>query len=178
MSVTLRDAKRSPEDQSWIQAAYPAYLEELASVTHSGTGVFPIFGEHGAREGELLARWFRDDRSHPVVILASGRPAGFALVSRPLIQPTGKDDVAFRMAEFYIEKSHRRRGVGRIAAILLFSRFAGQWEVVEATANSAAIEFWRRTVMAHTSGRYEERVRNGEVRQRFLSSNSPGLGRA
>jgi hypothetical protein len=31
--------------------------------------------------------------------------------------------------------------------------------------------------MEYTRGRYDERVRDGEVRQRFLSSNSPGLGR-
>lgn len=178
MSVTLRDAKRSDEDQLWIQSVYPEYLDELSEVSHSGTGVFPVFGEHGARHAELLARWFRDDRSHPLLILDGGRAAGFALVARPFAAAPAADAAEYRMAEFFIRRSHRRRGVGRTAATLIFSRFAGRWEIVEAAANEEALRFWRRTVMEYTRGRYDERVRDGEVRQRFQSSNSPGLGRS
>ncbi len=178
MSVTLRDAKRSDEDQLWIQSIYPEYLDELAEVSRSGTGVFPVLGEHGARHAELLARWFRDDRSHPLLILDSGRASGFALVARPPAIPAAANAAEYRMAEFYVRRTCRRRGVGRVAAGLIFSRFAGRWEIVEATANDHAVRFWRRTVMEYTRGHYDERVRDGEVRQRFQTSNSPGLGRA
>jgi predicted acetyltransferase len=177
MTVTLRDAKGAADDRRWIQAVYPEYLDELARVSHTGTGVFPVFGEHGPRDDELLARWFRDDRSHPVLILESGRPAGFALVSRPLVPPRTSADAEFRMAEFFVRSAYRRRGVGRAAAELLFSRFAGRWEVSEAIANAEAVQFWRRVVMAYTRGRYDERVADGEVRQRFTSSNTPWQGR-
>lgn len=178
MSVTLRDAQGSPTDQRWIQSVYPEYLAELAEVSRSGTGAFPIIGEHGPREAELLARWFRDDRSHPLLILEDGCAAGFALVSRPLVAPAAPGPAGYRMAEFFVRRDFRRRGVGSMAAALIFSRFAGSWEVSEAAANSEAVKFWRRTVMAYTRGRYDERVRNGEVRQQFVSSNSPGLGRS
>ena len=178
MSVTLRDAKRSDEDQLWIKSVYPEYLDELAEVSRSGTGVFPVFGEHGSRHEELLARWFRDDRSHPLLILDAGRGAGFALVARPLAGTATAESAEYRMAEFFIRRAFRRRGVGRIAAGLIFSRFAGRWEIIEASANDNAVRFWRRTVMDYTRGHYDERVRDSEVRQRFQSSNSPGLGRA
>ena len=178
MSVTLRDARALAEDRRWVQLVYPEYIEELAEVSRSGTGVFPITGEHGPREAELLARWFRDDRSHPLLILEGGQPAGFALVSRPLVGPSAGGAVGYRMAEFFVQKAFRRRGIGRAAAGLIFSRFAGQWEVTESTTNAEAVSFWRRTVMQYTRGDYEERVRDGEVRQRFVSSNSPGLGRS
>jgi predicted acetyltransferase len=178
MSVTLRDARRSEEDQRWIQAVYPEYLDELSRSMHSNTGVFPVLGEHGERHAELLARWFRDDRSHPVLLLSDGRPAGFALVSRPLVPTTARDAVEYRMAEFFVRPTHRRRGIGRAAAALLFSRFAGRWEISEATTNVRAVDFWRQTVMGYTRGRYDERVRDGEVRQRFTSSNAPLLDKA
>jgi predicted acetyltransferase len=181
MSVTLRDARGSAEDRGWVQSVYPEYIEELSEVSRSGTGVFPIIGEHGPREAELLARWFRDDRSHPLLILDTTKPAGFALVSRPLLRATGPAAAhvaEFRMAEFFIRRAFRRRGIGRVAAGLIFSRFAGQWEVAEASTNAEAVNFWRRTIMQYTRGRYDERVRDGEVRQHFLSSNSPGLGRS
>jgi len=170
MTVALRDARRSLDDRRFIGAIYPEYLDELSAVSNApGTGAFPVYGEHGQRHEELLARWFRDDRSHPLVILDTGRPSGFALVARPLFAtPEGYE---YRMAEFYIRQNSRRRGIGRAAAGLIFSRFAGRWEVSEAVANHRAIEFWRRTVMAYTGGRYDERVRDGEVRQRFTSAN-------
>jgi predicted acetyltransferase len=178
MTVSLRDAKASPDDRRWIQAVYPEYLEELARVTHAGTGVFPVYGEHGPREDELLARWFRDDRSHPLLILEDGRPAGFALVARPLVPPRAPTDTEFRMAEFFVRRTHRRRGIGRLAAELILSRFAGRWEVSEATANADAVAFWRQVVGAYTRGRYEERSVDGEIRQRFTTSNPPGSNRA
>jgi predicted acetyltransferase len=177
MTVSLRDAKGSADDRRWIHGVYPEYLEELARATHAGTGVFPVFGEHGPRDDELLARWFRDDRSHPLLILDDGRAAGFALVSRPLVPPRTAADAEYRMAEFFVRRSHRRRGIGRAAAELIFSRFAGRWEIAEALANADAVSFWRRVVLAYTRGRYDERVADGEVRQRFTSSNTPWMGR-
>jgi predicted acetyltransferase len=121
MSVTLRDAKRSDDDQLWIKSVYPEYLDELAEVSRSGTGVFPVLGEHGARHAELLARWFRDDRSHPLLILDGGRAAGFALVARPLAGTVTTDAVEYRMAEFFIRRSFRRRASSSAA-----SRVAGR----------------------------------------------------
>jgi predicted acetyltransferase len=177
MSISLRDALAAADDRRWIQSVYPEYLEELAEVTHAGTGAFPIYGEeHGPRDQELLARWFRDDRSHPLLILAAGRAAGFALVSRPLVPARGSA-AEYRMAEFFVRRTFRRRGVGRAAAGLIFSRFAGRWEVSEAAANAEAVQFWRRVIAAYTRGHYDERAANGEVQQRFTSTNSPLLGR-
>jgi len=177
MSVSLRDAKGSAADRLWIQGAFPEYLQELARVSAASTGVFPVLGEHGARDGELLARWFRDDRSHPVLILDGGRAAGFALVSRPLMTAKAGAAPEFRMAEFFVHPRNRRRGIGRAAAVLLFSRFAGQWEVAEATGNAEAVSFWRDVITDYTHGRYQERVRDGEVRQSFVSGSSASLAR-
>jgi predicted acetyltransferase len=171
MTVSLRDAKGAPDDRQWIQAVYPEYLEELAQVSQIGTGVFPVYGEHGQRDSELLARWFRDERSHPLLILESGRPVGFALVSRPLVAKPAATP-SYRLAEFFIRRTSRRRGLGRAAALLIFSRFAGQWEVGESASNVEAIAFWRRVILAFTRGRYTERTADGEVRQ-FFASESP-----
>jgi len=52
---------------------------------------------------------------------------------------------------------------------LIFSRFAGTWEIMEYMRNPDAVTFWRRVVAAYTQGRYRERVANGEVRQWFDS---------
>ena len=107
------------------------------------------------------------DRSAALLtILDDQRPAGFAKVVRET-QASRRSD--FRMAEFFIAREHRRRGVGRSAVRLILDRFAGRWEIVEYTRNPGAVQFWRRVVAAYTHGDYRERNTAGEVRQYFSS---------
>jgi hypothetical protein len=73
------------------------------------------------------------------------------------------------MSEFFVRKQHRRVGMGRDAATLIFDRFAGDWEIVEYLRNPGAVAFWRQVVAAIAAGRYTERSRHGEVQQRFKS---------
>lgn len=50
------------------------------------------------------------------------------------------------MAEFFIVRKHRGRGVGALAAAIVFSRQPGSWEVAVARKNTHAREFWRNTI--------------------------------
>jgi predicted acetyltransferase len=164
VSVTLRDSRSSPDDRAWIRAVYRDYLSEL-SVAKSG--LFPALGEWDARENEFLTGWFSDHASHPFVILDSGVRVGFALVTRP---PGG---ARHRLSEFFIVASARRRGLGRAAAQLLFSRFGGEWEIVEDEQNRAALAFWRSVIGALTQGRFRESRSGGEVRHLFQVAGRP-----
>jgi predicted acetyltransferase len=163
--VTLHDARSSEDDRAWIRAAYRDYLAEL-SASHSG--LFPIHAAWPSREAELVATWFRDSSSKPFVIRADGRRSGFALVGQCIAWPPGAPQ--FRMSEFFVTPAVRRRGVGARAATLLFSRFDGEWEVLEDEANRDALAFWRRVIGAHTGGRFRETREAGEVRQRFRTN--------
>lgn len=167
MPVSIRDAQHSESDRAWIQKQYTEYLDDLSRMTMN-TGVFPASGEYGEREAELMARWFADDSSHPLVILKDERPVGFALVSRPLRNQRSRTD--FRMAEFFITSAARRRGAGRDAANLIFNRFAGSWEIMEFLYNKPAVKFWRSVVGQYTGGRFQESVAHGEIRQVFNST--------
>jgi predicted acetyltransferase len=75
----------------------------------------------------------------------------------------------YSMAEFFIARAWRRRGIGAQAVRLLLDRFTGQWLITEHLINKAAVEFWRRVVAAYTGSTYQERIVNGEVHQRFES---------
>lgn len=170
MAVSIRDAKRSPEDRKWIQSVYRDYLSDLATLN---TGIFPVLGEFGHREPDLLARWFADDRSHPLLILKDDQPAGFALIVRPPVMSPARPVVDHRLSEFFVLRRYRRLGVGRDAAQLIFNRFAGEWEVTEYLRNAGAVSFWRRIISAYTRGTYTERITDGEVRQQFRSVPGP-----
>lgn len=162
MPVTLRDARDSEADREWIRAVYRSYLSELSA---SKSGLFPALGEWNARESEFLAGWFSDASAHPFVILQDGTRVGFALVTRPASFPRRTAD--YRMAEFFVVDTARRRGVGAGAAALLFSRFSGDWEVVEDEYNRPALGFWRRVIGQQTGGRFVESRSAGEVCHRF-----------
>ncbi len=162
MPVTLRDARDSAVDRTWIRAAYRDYLSELSA---SKSGLFPISGEWPGREDDFLAGWFTDPSTHPFVIFLEGERTGFALVARPPDFP--RRPVDFRMSDFFVVRPARRRGVGAGAATLLFTRFAGRWEVVEDEYNRVALLFWRRVIGRHSGGRYTELRGAGEVCHRF-----------
>lgn len=163
MSVSIRDAYNSPQDRLWIQRQYPEYLQDLSELSMN-TGTFPAYRE---REAELMARWFADDSSHPLIILKDERPAGFALVSRP--PRNQREQIDFCMAEFFISPRSRRLGIGRDAARLIFNRFAGTWEIMEFLYNKPAVAFWRSIVSEYTESKFRETLANGEVRQVFRS---------
>lgn len=160
----LRDPRDSPEDRDWIRSVYRDYLSELY-VSASRSGIFPALGEWDARENEFLAGWFSDRSAHPFVILNGADRVGFVLVSRPPSFP--HTNVDFRMSEFFVISSARRRGVASSVVDLLFARFNGEWEVLEDEHNRSALAFWRRVIGRHTSGRYRETRNAGEVRHRF-----------
>lgn len=173
MPVSIRDARNTEADRQWIRRNYAEYLQDLTQLSMN-TGVFPVHGEHGDREQELMARWFADDSSLPLILLKNDRPAGFALVSRPLRNQ--RDVIDYRMAEFFVSPANRRLGVGRDAAQLIFSRFEGTWEITEFLHNKPAVAFWRSIVSQITAGRFRESVAHGEVRQVF-STKKPAPSR-
>ena len=165
MTVSVRDARASPSDRLWIENVYRDYLDDLAPLN---TGIFPILPEVGHREPDQISRWFADSGSYPLVILKSMVAVGFAMVGRAAAI-AGRPDVDYRMAEFFIARSERRRGIGQTAVQIILHRYAGRWEINEYLRNPVAVNFWRRVVAAHTRGDYQEKIVNGEVRHLFQS---------
>ncbi len=161
MTVTVRDARAHATDRRWIESVYREYLDDLGLLN---TGIFPAMGEIGHREPDQLRSWFVDGTVTPMTILDEGQPAGFALVARDGRQARQCD---FRMAEFFVSRPFRRRGVGRSAVRLILDRFAGRWEIVEYARNPDAVKFWRSVVTAYTRGDFKERNANGEIHQFF-----------
>ena len=98
--------------------------------------------------------WRRDDRQH-FIVRVGGRPAGFALV-REL--PTVAGAPVREMAEFFVLRTYRRRGIGTRVARALFARFRGRWEVAVLTWNPAR-RFWRGVIRRAAVGRVVIRPR-------------------
>jgi predicted acetyltransferase len=174
VTVSVRDARGNARDREWIENVYRDYLDDLSPLN---TGVFSAtsLGEIGYSPQDQLSRWFGDYSVHPLVIMRGTDPVGFAMVAQGGAGP-GRAAVDYRMAEFFVTRTFRRRGVGRSAVELILNRFAGKWEITEYLRNPVAVAFWRRVVAAYTQGRYQERVTNGEVRQLFESGAQRATG--
>jgi predicted acetyltransferase len=117
-----------------------------------------------------LQRWYSDPSATLLLILDESKPAGFAMVAR---ETRATRTVDYRMAEFFIARDYRRRGLGRNAVRLILDRFAGRWEIVEYQRNPTAVSFWRKVLLAYTGGNLREKSVNGEVRQHFSSVRRP-----
>ena len=166
MPVSIRDVRHSKPDRLWIQSVYGEYIESLADLN---TGLFSVIGANNPHDDEIFAHWFSSDQSHPLLILQGMDAVGFALVTRPRIPAAGEKAADYRMSEFFIRMRHRRSGIGRDAATLIFDRFAGDWEIVEYMRHPGSVAFWRHVVARYSTGRFTERSRNGEIQQRFAS---------
>jgi predicted acetyltransferase len=166
MSISVRDLRRSAADRKWLESVYDDYLDDLAPL---GTGVFPTLPEFGHRAHDQLSSWFADSSAHLLTVLKDDAPVGFAMVrTGPVI--SGRGAVDFSMAEFFIARSWRRRGIGQEAVRLILDRFSGRWHIMEYLRNPQAVAFWRRVVGAYTTGKYQERAANGEIHQYFESA--------
>ncbi|WP_426593360.1 GNAT family N-acetyltransferase [Cellulomonas sp. McL0617] len=93
--------------------------------------------EHGEFGYRWLDHYWTDEDRHAFLIRAEGKLAGFALV---------RQEQRTEMAEFFVLRRYRRRGVGAAAATALFHSYPGPWEVTQRLTNPAATAFWRRAI--------------------------------
>jgi predicted acetyltransferase len=112
---------------------------------------FSEFAAIGSPRGELdeegrfahpgLESYWRDSGRIPLLIRADDHLAGFALVNQWSALELPLDHA---VAEFFVLRKYRRARVGARAALFIFRRYPGRWEVGVAWYNPPALAFWRR----------------------------------
>jgi len=134
--VLLREARTSTgAEAETIRSLLKPYLSELHSLTRTDESV------PSADYPYLPLYWSEAGRS--AFIFAEGdNVVGFALIRGPESTETG----TWEMSEFYICPSARDRGVGQAAAVEVWRRFPGAWEVEVSRANRRAVSFWSRAI--------------------------------
>lgn len=134
-----------------LDAATPADATLLANLLelyiHDLSGAFPDVtlgpdGRFGYRRLPLY--WTEPDRRFAFLIRADDQVAGFILATRG--SPAAEDPDVLDVAEFFVLRRHRRSGVGRRAAALLWRRLPGRWTVRVLAANTSGLAFWREVV--------------------------------
>jgi predicted acetyltransferase len=85
--------------------------------------------------------WSEADR-HPFLVRLDGKLAGLVLVC--------KNEAVWDMAEFFIVRGCRRRGIGTEVAHEVWRRFPGMWEIRVMAANVPGQRFWAAAITAFT----------------------------
>ena len=109
--------------------------------------------EHGLYGYPYLDHYWTEPGRYPVLMKVNGKWAGFALVRRlsEVDQPP-----LYAVAEFFILRKYRRKGLGTQLAFYLFDSFAGEWRVGQEPGNLPAQAFWRKQIAEYTGGRFED----------------------
>jgi GrpB-like predicted nucleotidyltransferase (UPF0157 family)/predicted acetyltransferase len=103
--------------------------------------------EHGTFVYRFLDHYWTEPGRDAFFIRVDGRLGGFALAREV--------DGGHEVAEFFVAHRHRRAGVGRRAALLLFGRFPGRWSLFHDDANEPAARFWEEVVAEASAGGFE-----------------------
>lgn len=101
---------------------------------------------NGRFEVPVSDRWWDDAEHFPFFIRNNERLYGFAL-ARQGSRITAATDV-MDVAEFFVIRGARGKGIGTAAAHALFAAFPGRWEIRVRQTNTLAKRFWER--VAHT----------------------------
>ena len=88
--------------------------------------------------------YWNEEGRYPFFIRVDGKLAGLALVRScsehmHLTNPHS-------IAEFFVMKKYRRKGVGKAAAMKVFDQFPGGWEVSQWQNNLPAQNFWKQVI--------------------------------
>jgi predicted acetyltransferase len=96
---------------------------------------------------DLPLYWTEPGR-HPFLIHVDGKLAGFVFVKEE--SAASGQQPLWDMAEFFVVRAYRRRGIGIQAAHEVWRRFPGPWQVRVMQSNASAVEFWSRAISTFT----------------------------
>ncbi|HEU0031643.1 MAG TPA: GNAT family N-acetyltransferase [Kofleriaceae bacterium] len=99
--------------------------------------------EHGLFQYRWLDHYFTEADRSPFLIRVDGKWAGFVFVNQHIVAPPGDHAIA----EFFVLRKYRRRGVGVKAAHATLDEFPGRWEIRVMLENVPAQKFWRRVLL-------------------------------
>lgn len=124
-----------------LMQAYHHDLSEFTGDIPDEKGAFAV--------GEFFDAYWVEPERYPFKLLLDGAVAGFALVREV---EAGRRSIA----EFFVLRAYRGRGVGRSAARTLFDRLPGVWHVAQDELNQPAQRFWRSVIEEYTDGSFDE----------------------
>jgi predicted acetyltransferase len=118
------------------------YAHDFSEFHHLEIGADGRFGYPS-----LPLYWSEPDR-YPFLVQMDGKLAGLVLVKRG--SEISGNRTVWDIAEFFVLRGCRRRGIGTQVAHQVWRQFPGPWEVRVMQSNVSAHDFWTRAISAFT----------------------------
>ncbi|MEL6698956.1 MAG: GNAT family N-acetyltransferase [Bacteroidota bacterium] len=160
MSIELIQAQKT--DHDILQRLLELYCYDFSEILQTDVDA------HGLFHYPYLDLYFEEENRHPYLVKVKGKYAGFVLINSVLQYLD--DPKARAIAEFFILRKYRRKGVGKEVAFRAFARFPGKWEVSVLASHTSALTFWKQTIGAYTGDTFEvvDKVYRGREKQIIL----------
>lgn len=101
-------------------------------------------------------KYWENENAYPFIICVDHEIAGFAIIDKK----GSHNEIDFNMAQFFILRRFKGKGIGRQVACKCFDNFKGTWEVMVLPKNIGAYKFWKKTISAYTHNHFQEYVKN------------------
>jgi predicted acetyltransferase len=146
------------EEKAILRNLMQLYLYDFSQI--DGTDV----DKSGLFSYRYLDQYWVEKERYPFLVRGDGQLVGFALLRRGTYfdDRETQHNTGLMMAEFFVMRNYRRRGVGKQIAFHLFGRFPGRWEIAQKLSNRAAQAFWRKVINEYTGGDYSEHMLDNE----------------
>ena len=130
-------------------------LENLFQLyVHDFSSIVPMEVDDTGRFDVTVAdEWFTREDHHAYLVREDDTLRGFALVRRG--SRVTEDPEPMDVAELFVVRAARGRGLGAKVVQTLFDSFPGRWEVRVRDANAAALAFWSSVVTGEADGDVE-----------------------
>jgi predicted acetyltransferase len=127
-----------PDQEPILSNLLELYAYDFSEFRHLELGTDGRFGY------KHLPRYWREPNRHPFLVRMDGKLAGLVLVKRG--SEISNNETIWDMAEFFVVRGYRRRGIGTDIAHEVWRRFPGVWEVRVMESNHPAHQFWEHAI--------------------------------
>ncbi|MCM3783511.1 hypothetical protein M3231_11035 [Neobacillus mesonae] len=153
----------SIENSYIIKNLYPLYLYDLSQHYErypNSYGIYEDTDDYKTLMDQYDVQniwWEKPDILFPFLIQVDSIPAGFILIATP---PHCSPGIDFFVNEFFLLQPFRGRGIAEAAAVKVFDRFRGNWELFTnpSERNMVGQKFWRKTIGNYRSGDFIEEL--------------------
>jgi [ribosomal protein S5]-alanine N-acetyltransferase len=111
--------------------------------------------EDGLYECIDFKKYWEIPGAFPFFVRYKNELAGFVIVDNK----ASDEQVEFNMAQFFIIRKFKAKGLGKAVATQCFDQFKGNWEVMVMPQNQGAYEFWKSVISEYTENQLMEYTR-------------------
>lgn len=150
MNKKIKMIPATLEDYSTIQNMGRFYVYDMSEYLGDQAGW--EMPEDGLYECIDFKKYWEDKNSFPFLVRFENEIAGFVIVDKKGSSP----EIDFNMAQFFVIRKFKNKGIGRYLAHHCFKKFPGVWEVMVIPGNDGAYQFWKSVIKDYSDGNFNE----------------------